>query len=89
MSMKNEIRSYIENTGISQVEFARLAGVSPSLVYQYLKQIRPVSEKVAVRIEKGTKGKLTRQMLFPDDWQEIWPELAASANEASGQHFQC
>ena len=29
-----------------------------------------------VTIERATKGAVTRQMLRPDDWADIWPELA-------------
>jgi DNA-binding transcriptional regulator YdaS (Cro superfamily) len=30
-------------------------------------------------IERLTGGAVTRQELHPDDWQVIWPELAAQA----------
>jgi len=36
---------------------------------------RTVPEKLCVKIEQDTNKKFTRQMLRPDDWKEIWPEL--------------
>lgn len=34
------------------------------------------SPALAVRIEQATLREVTRRDLRPDDWQEIWPELA-------------
>lgn len=31
-----------------------------------------------VRIERATGGAVTRRDLRPDDWAQIWPELAAA-----------
>lgn len=39
---------------------------------------RPCPTKLAVKIETFTKGEVTRRDLFPDDWHEVWPELANS-----------
>lgn len=39
---------------------------------------RPCGAALAVRIEQGTSGHVTRRDLCPDDWQDIWPELADS-----------
>ena len=32
--------------------------------------------RLAVKIEGVTNSAITRQILFPDDWETIWPELA-------------
>lgn len=32
-----------------------------------------------VKTERETNGKVTRQQLRPDDWRDIWPELAGKA----------
>lgn len=37
---------------------------------------RPCAAELAVRIEQRTAGAVTRQDLRPDDWRDIWPELA-------------
>lgn len=55
---------------------AKVCGVSPQAVSQWVKGTRPISERRCVAIEKATKRAVTRQELRPDDWQEIWPELA-------------
>ena len=34
-------------------------------------------------IERVTNGTVTRRDLRPDDWQEIWPELASQSKEAN------
>ena len=33
-------------------------------------------EKLCTRIERYSDGAVSRKALRPDDWQEIWPELA-------------
>ncbi|MFD4120930.1 transcriptional regulator [Alcaligenes faecalis] len=71
----NPIAHYLNATGLTQAEFARRIGVSQSQVYQFLNDIRPVSEKVCVRIEERTNGELSRKHLRPHDWVDIWPEL--------------
>jgi len=46
----------------------------------YLKQIaygnKEASALVAANVERETGQSVTRQMLRPNDWQLIWPELA-------------
>ncbi|TAL90934.1 MAG: helix-turn-helix domain-containing protein [Candidimonas sp.] len=76
----NAIARYLNDTGMSQTDFAKLAGISPGMVWQYIKDLRPVSEKVCVRIELLTKGSLTRQAMRPNDWSDIWPELQESSH---------
>ena len=60
----------------SQAALARSLNVSAPTINQWAKGIRPVPERMAVAIESTTKGAVTRRDLRPDDWQEIWPELA-------------
>lgn len=40
---------------------------------------RPIPLRYAALIERATGGAVTRQDMFPEDWQRIWPELAAQA----------
>ena len=47
-----------------------------SLVSQWGSGTRPVPIERCVPIERATLGKVTRKDLRPDDWHEIWPELA-------------
>lgn len=37
---------------------------------------RKISAEIAARSEKVTNKHVTRKDLFPDNWIEIWPELA-------------
>lgn len=69
-----ELNKYIETT--TRSDFARAVGVSPDMVYQWIKGIRPISIEKCVSIERATSGAVTRKDLRPDDWASIWPELA-------------
>ncbi|SCW88892.1 MULTISPECIES: hypothetical protein [unclassified Pseudomonas] len=39
---------------------------------------KTASAEIAARTESVTGGRVTRKALRPDDWQQIWPELAAA-----------
>lgn len=52
-------------------------GVQPPTVHQWCNGARPVPIEKCVAIERATSGAVTREDLRPDDWQSIWPELAA------------
>ena len=62
--------------GISKM--AALLGISGPTVSQWCTGIRPVPIERCVAIERATEGTVTRRDLRPDDWHEIWPELADS-----------
>lgn len=38
---------------------------------------KPIPFQHGAAIEQFTGGAVTRQQMFPNDWQRIWPELAA------------
>lgn len=59
-------------------KLAALVGVAAPTVTQWCKGSRPVPPRKAVRIETATAKKVTRQDLYPTDYHEIWPELAAT-----------
>jgi DNA-binding transcriptional regulator YdaS (Cro superfamily) len=54
---------------------AQLLGVTPGTVNHWLWGRRPVPVAHCVRLEQLTAGAVTRQMLRPDDWASIWPDL--------------
>lgn len=65
----------------SQRALARELGISSVAVGQWGRDgatYRGVPPKQCVRIEQLTGARVTRRDLRPDDWQEIWPELATS-----------
>jgi len=59
-------------------EFAQRCATS----FEYLRQIgygnRQCSPRIAVNLERETQGVITRKLLFPNDWQQLWPELAGA-----------
>ncbi len=54
---------------------ANLLGVAPPIVHRWASGERPVPHLRCVQIEKLTNGEVTRQMLRPNDYHEMWPEL--------------
>lgn len=60
----------------SGARLARAIGVQPQLMWQWTAGVRPVPIERCVPIERATDGAVTRRDLRPDDWQEIWPEIA-------------
>ena len=71
----------------NQAALARALRITPVTVGQWLKPEqrtgRQVPPKQCVRIEKLTDGQVTRRALRPDDWQDIWPELAQALGEVA------
>lgn len=39
---------------------------------------KTASAEIAARTESATGGAVTRKALRPDDWKQIWPELAVA-----------
>lgn len=65
------------------VSLALSIGVSPVLVSQWSTGPRVPPIERCVPIERATCGTVTRQDLRPEDWRDIWPELAeAQVNSA-------
>ena len=60
----------------------REIGVSPVLISQWANGDRPVPVERCVAIERATKGAVTRCDLRPNDWLQIWPELAQPSTPA-------
>jgi DNA-binding transcriptional regulator YdaS (Cro superfamily) len=52
-------------------------------VYNWLSRGDSVPVELMAPIEKATKGRVTRKDFRPDDWDVIWPELAAPRRRAS------
>ena len=72
-----DLQTYLrEKRGRTQT-LARALGVSPSLVTQWAGG-KPVATKRCTAIERATAGVVSRQDLRPEDWREVWPELAAA-----------
>jgi DNA-binding transcriptional regulator YdaS (Cro superfamily) len=67
-----------------QSHLAAQLGVVQSAVAGWIKR-GAVPVKYCPGIERITQGEVTRRDLRPDDWQDIWPELAASTPTTAGQ----
>ncbi|OSI16528.1 hypothetical protein BWD09_07130 [Neisseria dentiae] len=59
-----------------QTKMANDIGVKNADLFYWVKGKRPVPIHHCVKIERATNGEVTRKDLRPDDWHEIWPELA-------------
>lgn len=68
--------AYIGGVG----KLAAVANVSQPAVSNWRARGTTPDAAACVAIERATGGAVTRQMLRPNDWQAIWPELAASAS---------
>jgi DNA-binding transcriptional regulator YdaS (Cro superfamily) len=67
---------YVKGRG-SQRSLAQKLSITPVLISQWANELRPVPPERCVEIEVATKGEVSRKDLRPNDWQKIWPELAA------------
>ena len=65
---------------------ARLAKhlkVPPSFITKMALGDKPVPVDHGAAIEQFTGGEVSRQLMFPNDWRRIWPELeTAASNDA-------
>ena len=65
------------------VRLARHLGVPPSFVAKMSEGDKPVPVSHGAAIEQFTHGAVTRQAMFPNDWQRIWPELADATDTST------
>ena len=72
-----KLSDYLTGHG-SQTDLARAISAQPQLVWQWSKGVRKIPVERCVAIERATNGAVTRKDLRPDDWEEIWPELAGA-----------
>ena len=61
-----QIAQYLKKKNYTQAHFARLLGVSTTILNQWLSGKKPVSPQKARLIEKETGGEVTRLELRPD-----------------------
>jgi DNA-binding transcriptional regulator YdaS (Cro superfamily) len=70
------LKDYISEKRGRSVALARAIDVCQPDVSMWASGKRPIPVAYGAKIEIATDGLVTRQELFPDTWQEIWPELA-------------
>lgn len=68
-----------------KAKLARVIGVSSPTVHQWISGHRPIPIERCVAIERATGGAVTRRDLRPNDWQDIWPELADADHPAPAE----
>lgn len=73
-----KITEVLKECGISQNEIAIDLKLGKAAVSAWNRNGVPII--YCHYLEKKTGGKLTRQMLRPDDFHMIWPELVPVAN---------
>ncbi|WP_187306031.1 transcriptional regulator [Diaphorobacter nitroreducens] len=62
--------------GVSKL--ALVLGVAQSTISNWRARGTKIDAAHCVSIERATCGAITRRELRPDDWQDIWPELAVA-----------
>lgn len=75
------LREYCLAESGRQVSLAEKIGLSSNYLSQIVNGRRPLPIKYCARIEQATNGQVTRRDLRPDDWHEIWPELAETCHD--------
>ncbi|WP_219114939.1 YdaS family helix-turn-helix protein [Janthinobacterium sp. UMAB-56] len=78
------LSTYLADSKIRKADFARLLKISPAVLHQWLKGIRPISIRYCAAIEGLTNKQVTRQELRPNDWSLIWPDLVAASGGGIG-----
>lgn len=70
---------YLSSGGMSGVDFANSIGISPAYLYHIANGRRAFPVQLVKKAIEVSSGKLSEKTLRPDDWHQIWPELAQPA----------
>lgn len=73
-----QLRTYLESPGALTISQLResVGAKRDDQIRHWRDGIRRPKPITAVAMERATEGKVPRQVWYPDDWREIWPELA-------------
>jgi DNA-binding transcriptional regulator YdaS (Cro superfamily) len=71
-----DLRTYTQSLRGAASALAAAIAAPPALVSQWANGTRPVAPERCVAIERATHGAVMRWDLRPNDWRDIWPELA-------------
>ncbi len=61
-----DLKTYLEEHGVTQSELARRVGVTPGMVWQWINGHRPVAAEKVIPIEQATDGVVQRHEIRPD-----------------------
>ena len=74
-----ELKTYLSKKGRGSLVFlAKQIGAHTPDLSSWSTKKKPIPVRFCTAIELAANGTVTRKDLRPDDWQEIWPELANS-----------
>ena len=73
--MQNPIKKAVTLAG-SQSALAAHLGISQPAISQAVKRGGYLKPGHCARLEQIFPGRISRQELRPQDWRDIWPELA-------------
>lgn len=76
----NQIARAAELVG-GVTKLAAVLGVTPQAVVFWRDGRRRLPVEACPAIERATHGAVGRKELRPNDWQKIWPELAAAPSQ--------
>ena len=66
-----KLRDYLHKKRISQIDFAKIIGISETQLSRWLGGSRIPSRKNALKIEEVTEGKVSaNELLFPEKYPE-------------------
>lgn len=82
--MRMNLQDYLSIRG-NQARLAAALKKGTAQVWQWKSGLRPVPVEDCFAIELATQGQVTRQELRPDDWQQIWPELATQKQKRASK----
>lgn len=75
-NLRMNFKDWVNGQRGRSLAIAQALGVTPPVVSDWVTGKKGVPLERCVQIERATHGEVTRKELRPDDWQNIWPELA-------------
>lgn len=75
------LKSYLSQERGRQRELAKAINAHAPDISKWADGTRPIPVHHGAPIELATNGAVTRQEMFPDTWQSIWPELSPNPQE--------
>lgn len=69
------LSEYLSQERGRQAALAKAIGAHAPDVCRWSDGTRPIPIEYGASIEKETGGLVTRQEMFPDKWERVWPEL--------------
>lgn len=78
-----DLKSWVEAERGRAFALAKAIEVPPSFMSKMVNGDKGVPIERCVPIERATAGAVTRKDLRPNDWRDIWPELAEAEHQGS------